>query len=88
MPHGCVDIEDDVHVIFFNRVRRNAVDMFFLLSRVQLRPIEKYDMHIILDIHSLPGGINGLDIGEAVGHWGWYVEKSLLSTGSLIGESV
>lgn len=29
-------------------------------------------MHIIVDVHSLPGGINGLTIGEATGHWGWY----------------
>lgn len=29
-------------------------------------------MHIILDVHGLPGGINGLTIGEAAGHWGWF----------------
>ncbi|KAL4930104.1 glycoside hydrolase superfamily [Aspergillus undulatus] len=34
--------------------------------------INKYDMHIMLDVHSLPGGINGLDIGEKQGNWGWF----------------
>ncbi|CRL30481.1 Glycoside hydrolase, catalytic core [Penicillium camemberti] len=34
--------------------------------------IEKHGMHIILDVHGLPGGINGLTIGEADGHWGWF----------------
>lgn len=34
--------------------------------------IRRYNMHIIIDVHSLPGGLNGLDIGEAVGHWGWF----------------
>ncbi|KAF5863035.1 hypothetical protein ETB97_010843 [Aspergillus alliaceus] len=34
--------------------------------------ITKYGMHIIVDVHSLPGGINGLTIDEATGHWGWY----------------
>ena len=29
-------------------------------------------MHIVLDTHSLPGGTNGLDIGEASGHTSWW----------------
>lgn len=33
-------------------------------------------MHIILDVHSLPGGINGLTIGEATGHWGWLYNQT------------
>ena len=28
----------------------------------------KYNMKIIIGLHSLPGGINSLDIGEAFGH--------------------
>ena len=28
--------------------------------------IKKYGMHVILDLHSLPGGVNGLDIGEVI----------------------
>ena len=34
--------------------------------------IDKYDMHVILGLHSLPGGINSLDIGEAFGHNFWF----------------
>ncbi|KAH7089002.1 glycoside hydrolase superfamily [Paraphoma chrysanthemicola] len=34
--------------------------------------IKKYGMHVVLDIHSLPGGINGVDIGEAKGHYDWF----------------
>ncbi|KAE8147921.1 glycoside hydrolase superfamily [Aspergillus avenaceus] len=34
--------------------------------------INQYGMHIVLDVHSLPGGTNGLTIGEATGHWGWF----------------
>ncbi|KAJ5480529.1 hypothetical protein N7530_006038 [Penicillium desertorum] len=48
------------------------------IHRIATYAIEKYDMHIILDIHSLPGGTNGLDIGEAVGHWGWYNNDTAL----------
>ena len=40
--------------------------------------IEKYGMHIILDLHSLPGGVNGLDIGEAVGHFYWFNNQTNL----------
>ncbi|KAJ5099066.1 hypothetical protein N7532_006067 [Penicillium argentinense] len=46
-------------------------------QKTYLRHIAEYattthGMHVILDLHSLPGGTNGLDIGEAVGHWGWW----------------
>ena len=34
--------------------------------------ITKYNMHIIIGLHSLPGGVNSLDIGEALGHDGWF----------------
>ncbi|KAJ4400840.1 hypothetical protein N0V91_008347 [Didymella pomorum] len=34
--------------------------------------IKKYGMHVVLDLHSLPGGVNGLDIGERVGKWDWF----------------
>ncbi|KAF1933303.1 glycoside hydrolase family 5 protein [Didymella exigua CBS 183.55] len=34
--------------------------------------IKTYGMHVALDLHSLPGGVNGLDIGERVGHWDWF----------------
>ncbi|KAJ5664655.1 hypothetical protein N7462_011468 [Penicillium macrosclerotiorum] len=42
------------------------------LRKIATYAIEKYGMHIILDVHSLPGGINGLTIGEAAGHWNWF----------------
>lgn len=42
------------------------------LNDIATYAIEKYGMHIILDVHGLPGGINGLTIGEAEGHWGWF----------------
>ena len=34
--------------------------------------IDKYGMHVILSLHSLPGGINTLSIGEAFGHNAWF----------------
>ncbi|GAA6014347.1 hypothetical protein JCM10207_005427 [Rhodosporidiobolus poonsookiae] len=34
--------------------------------------ISKYNMHIVLGLHSLPGGVNGLQIGEAFGHADWW----------------
>ncbi|KAL1652728.1 hypothetical protein SLS61_004710 [Didymella pomorum] len=34
--------------------------------------ISKYGMHIILDIHSLPGGVNGMGFGEGEGRFGWF----------------
>ncbi|PSK57833.1 hypothetical protein B9Z65_9035 [Elsinoe australis] len=40
--------------------------------------INKYDMHIIIDLHSLPGGINGLEIGERVGGRDWFNSTSNL----------
>lgn len=34
------------------------------LKKIASYAIKKYGMHVVLDIHSLPGGLNGLDIGE------------------------
>ncbi|KAJ5637403.1 hypothetical protein N7490_007282 [Penicillium lividum] len=42
------------------------------LLRIATHAIEKHNMHVVVDIHSLPGGTNGLDIGEATDHWGWW----------------
>ncbi|KAL1584382.1 hypothetical protein WHR41_06278 [Cladosporium halotolerans] len=42
------------------------------LKNVTDYAITKYGMHVVLDIHSLPGGVNGLDIGERVGAWSWF----------------
>ncbi|KAJ5777261.1 hypothetical protein N7520_000507 [Penicillium odoratum] len=42
------------------------------LKKIATYAIARYGMRIILDVHGLPGGINGLTIGEAAGHWGWF----------------
>jgi aryl-phospho-beta-D-glucosidase BglC (GH1 family) len=42
------------------------------LTTITQYAITKYGMHIVLDVHGLPGGINGLTIGEAEGHYGWF----------------
>lgn len=33
---------------------------------------------MIIDVHSLPGGVNGLDIGGADGHFGWFNNQTAL----------
>ncbi|KAL2063341.1 hypothetical protein VTL71DRAFT_5146 [Oculimacula yallundae] len=49
-----------------------------ILKRIATYAIEKYNMHVVLDLHSLPGGVNWLEIGEAIGHGDWfYSEKNL-----------
>lgn len=48
------------------------------LRKLTTYAIEKYGMHIVLDIHSLPGGTNGWDHGEALGHLGWWQNKTNL----------
>lgn len=40
--------------------------------------IDKYGMHIVLDLHALPGGVNWLEIGEAHGHGAWFYNKENL----------
>lgn len=37
--------------------------------------IKKYGMHVVLDLHSLPGGVNGLDIGEVCHFSTWRVSN-------------
>lgn len=46
------------------------------LKEITNHAIKKHGMHIILDVHGLPGGINGLTIGEATGHWGWFYNET------------
>lgn len=48
------------------------------LGKIATYAIEKYGMHVIIDMHSAPGGINGLDIGEAKGHLGWWQNSTNL----------
>lgn len=48
------------------------------LKRIVNYAIEKYNMHIIISLHSLPGGYNTLQIGEAFGHNAWWFNQNLL----------
>ncbi|KAH9908438.1 glycoside hydrolase superfamily [Xylariomycetidae sp. FL2044] len=48
------------------------------LLKIALYAIQKYDMHIVIGLHSLPGGTNNLDIGEAYGHDGWFYNQTNL----------
>ena len=48
------------------------------LKKIADYAISTYGMHIIIDVHSLPGGINGLPIGEATGNWGWFDNQTAL----------
>ncbi|TKX24417.1 cellulase-like protein 2 [Elsinoe australis] len=47
----------------------NQVDF---LKTIANYAISKYGMHIIVDIHSLPGGVNGMAFGEREGAFGWF----------------
>ncbi|KAF5011903.1 hypothetical protein FDECE_2036 [Fusarium decemcellulare] len=40
--------------------------------------VNKYNMHIIVDIHSLPGGLNGMGLGEKEGNYGWFLNQTAL----------
>ncbi|GAA5893314.1 hypothetical protein JCM6882_008002 [Rhodosporidiobolus microsporus] len=42
------------------------------LKNVAEYAIKKYNMHVIIGLHSLPGGVNWLQIGEAQGHLDWW----------------
>nr|BAG70961.1 endo-beta-1,3-glucanase [Penicillium multicolor] len=48
------------------------------LASISSYAINKYGMHIIIDIHSLPGGVNGFPFGEAYGHYGWFNNQTAL----------
>lgn len=49
------------------------------LHRIASYAVEVCNIHIILDIHSLPAGTNGLDIGEANGHYAWFHNQTALA---------
>ncbi|KAL8293250.1 hypothetical protein RQP46_000944 [Phenoliferia psychrophenolica] len=42
------------------------------MSKIAEYAINKYSMHVVLGLHSLPGGVNILPIGEASGHMAWW----------------
>lgn len=48
------------------------------LKSISSYAIAKHGMHVILDIHSLPGGVNGMAFGEADGHFGWFNNQTAL----------
>jgi len=47
------------------------------LRQVSLYAIKKYNMHVIIGLHSLPGGVNYLPI-EAFGHNAWFFNSTNL----------
>lgn len=49
------------------------------LKNIANYAISKYKMHIILDIHALPGGVNGMGFGEAEGHYDWFNNATALA---------
>ncbi|KAI1864096.1 uncharacterized protein JN550_009116 [Neoarthrinium moseri] len=46
------------------------------LSNIANYAIAKYGMHIIIDLHGLPGGINNGTIGERVGGLDWFYNQT------------
>ncbi|KAJ9626292.1 hypothetical protein H2203_003924 [Taxawa tesnikishii (nom. ined.)] len=48
------------------------------LKTIAQYAISKYNMHVIIGLHSLPGGVNSLDIGEAFGHDNWFQNSTNL----------
>ncbi|KAL3252978.1 hypothetical protein ABHI18_008093 [Aspergillus niger] len=48
------------------------------LNNIATYAITRYSMHIIIDVHSLPGGVNGMAFGEATGHYGWFNNQTAL----------
>ncbi|KAF5971501.1 triacylglycerol lipase II precursor [Fusarium coicis] len=40
--------------------------------------IKKHGIHVILDIHSLPGGLDGMGLGENEGNYGWFQNQTAL----------
>ncbi|KAH8429374.1 uncharacterized protein LDX57_007038 [Aspergillus melleus] len=48
------------------------------LRDISTYAITKYGMHVIIDVHSLPGGVNGMPFGEAEGHYDWFHNETAL----------
>ncbi|KAI0470539.1 glycoside hydrolase superfamily [Xylariaceae sp. FL0804] len=49
------------------------------LRKITQYAIRKYNMHVIIGLHSLPGGVNNLDIGEASMHDDWFQNSTNLA---------
>ncbi|EAW20793.1 putative cellulase [Aspergillus fischeri NRRL 181] len=48
------------------------------LRNIATYAITRHGMHVIIDVHSLPGGVNGMPFGEASGHYGWFNNQTAL----------
>lgn len=48
------------------------------LQTITKYAIETYGMRVAIGLHSLPGGVNSLDIGEAIGHDNWFYNNTNL----------
>jgi aryl-phospho-beta-D-glucosidase BglC (GH1 family) len=48
------------------------------LKTIATYAITKYKIYIIIDVHLLPGGINGMPFGKASGHFGWFNNQTAL----------
>lgn len=53
-------------------------DQASYLQNIASYAINAYDMHIIIDIHTLPGGVNGQPFGERQGAYGWFSNATAL----------
>ncbi|GAM90450.1 hypothetical protein ANO11243_084940 [Dothideomycetidae sp. 11243] len=54
-------------------------DQLAYLTTIVDYAITRYGMHIVIGLHSLPGGVNMLDIGEAFGHDSWFYNTTNLA---------
>ncbi|KAJ4324198.1 hypothetical protein N0V94_001410 [Neodidymelliopsis sp. IMI 364377] len=53
-------------------------NQLLFLKNIATYAISKHKMHIVVDIHSLPGGVNGMGFGEAEGHFEWFNNQTNL----------
>ncbi|KAJ4361289.1 hypothetical protein N0V95_001991 [Ascochyta clinopodiicola] len=49
------------------------------LDRIVNYAVKRYNMHIIIGLHNLPGGVNYLDIGERLFHDDWFFNETNLA---------
>ncbi|KAH7131698.1 glycoside hydrolase superfamily [Dactylonectria estremocensis] len=49
------------------------------LKSISNYAIAKYGMHIIVDVHSLPGGLNGMGLGGREGGYDWFQNQTALA---------
>lgn len=49
------------------------------LKSIATYAITKHNMHIVIDIHSLPGGVNGMPFGERQGGFDWFNNATALN---------